>query len=133
MLKTQLDDEFAAHIKDGLKGIRGLAEALGIFRSPGVPPLALPTVLSAKEYNKKLIQCTFPREMFTDGGVQYPEGTVLWFNSADYEFRAFTADPASMTNEVLFRDGSSETWYVNGRARFFMRIFQTYSGIEVPT
>ena len=132
LLASPLADVYSLHIVDGLKGIRDLCEALGVFRSSAVSVLNLQIAapLPAREHNERLMAATYPKERFLTSA--FPQGTVLWMQDGNLsEYRAFLDDHNSMSNLCLFREGSSESWYVNGRARFFMCIFQTREGVEV--
>jgi len=120
------------HIDDGLTGIQRMCEQLGIFRSPVVLAIRAPVqALSAKDHNVQLLQSTFPKEAFT--AVRFPAGAVLWWEDPVLsQCKAHVVpDASSMANEVFFREGAWESWYVNGRCRFWMRIFATPEGIEV--
>ena len=132
MLTSSLRDDYLVHIDDGLHGIQRICEGLGAFRSSVVKTLRIQDVLQPVDHNKQLLRSTFPKESFAE--CRFPAGTVLWFDDPNvgHVFKAQLADPTTMTNEFLFKDGSWESWYVNGRCRFFMRIFLAREGIEVP-
>ena len=94
---------------------------------------ALPTqvaVLSPREHNRQIMATTFPKEALTE--ARFPAGTVLWFDdpAIGEVYRAEHVDPNTLTNNVLFQSGKCESWYVNARCRFFMRVFHTHEGIE---
>ena len=131
-LKSVLRDDYDLHIDDGLAGIQRICEQLGIFRGSVVLAIRAPVQeLSPKDHNAQLLQSTFPKEAFT--AVRFPAGTVLWWDDpviSNHKAK-IVSDPSSMSNEVLFREGAYESWYVNGRCRFWMRIFLTPEGIEV--
>ena len=67
--------------------------------------------------------------------VEWPTGCVPWFRDLrliDNHTAFHVPDVNSMTDGSLFMGATTETWYVNGRCRFFMRILRTPQGIEVP-
>ena len=131
MLESSLADVYALHISDGLQGIERVLTGIGVFRCSVVPKLSIKQQVSPQEHNRQLVLAAFPKEGFTE--VRFPAGTVLWHDdpSIGHAYRAEHDDPTSMTNERLFREGSCETWFVNGRCRFFMRLFWSHDGIEV--
>ena len=124
VLKSVLRDDYDLHIDDGLAGIQRICEQLGIFRGSVVLANRAPVQeLSPKDHNAQLLQSTFPKEAFT--AVRFPAGTVLWWDDPviSHHKAKIVSDPSSMSNEVLFREGAYESWYVSGRCRFWMRIF----------
>ena len=131
MLESSLGGVYALHISDGLQGIERVLTGIGVFRCSVVPKLSIKQQVSPQEHNRQLVLAAFPKEGFTE--VRFPAGTVLWHDdpSIGHAYRAEHDDPTSMTNERLFREGSCETWFVNGRCRFFMRLFLSREGIEV--
>lgn len=131
-MTSVLRKDYDLHIDDGLTGIQRMCEQLGVFRSSVVLAIRAPVqALSAKDHNVQILQSTFPKEAFT--AVRFPAGTVLWWEDPVLsQCKAHVvSDASSMANEVLFREGAWESWYVNGRCRFWMKIFLTREGIEV--
>ena len=64
-----------------------------------------------------------------------PSGTVPWFMIPElmdnYECSRVD-DVKAMTNSCLFKVGTSESWYVQGGLRFFIKFFVNYQGaVEV--
>lgn len=124
-MKSVLREDYNLHIDDGLTGIQRMCEQLGVFRSSAVLAIRAPVqALSAKDHNVQILQSTFPKEAFT--AVRFPAGTVLWWEDPVLsQCKAHVvSDASSMANEVLFRESAWESWYVNGRCRFWMRIFR---------
>ena len=119
MLESSDAEVYALHISDGLQGIERVLTGIGVFRCSVVPKLSIKQQVSPQEHNRLLVLAAFPKEGFTE--VRFPAGTVLWHDdpSIGHAYRAEHDDPTSMTNERLFREGSCETWFVNGRCRFF--------------
>ena len=131
MLESSLGGVYALHISDGLQGIERVLTGIGLFRRSVVPKLSIKQQGSPQEHNRQLVLAAFPTECITE--VRFPAGTVLWHDdpSIGHAYRAEHDEPTSMTNERLFRDGSPETWFVDGRCKCFMRFFVFREGIEV--
>ena len=132
MLVSVLRDTYLLHVDDGLNGIQRVCEQLGLFRLSAVRGLRVEVECSPEEHNTQVINAAWPKEAFKS--CRFPAGTVVWYDDPvlGRNFRASAViDPAAMSNSDLFREGSNETWFVNGRCRFFMRAFQSPEGIEV--
>ena len=132
MLVSPLRETYLLHVDDGLNGIQRVCEQLGLFRISAVKSLHVEVECSPEEHNTQVINATWPQANFKS--CRYPAGTVVWYCDPflGRTCRATAvSDPAAMKNSDLFREGSNETWFVNGRCRFFMRIFQSPEGIEV--
>ena len=125
MLVSPLRETYLLHVDDGLNGIQRVCEQLGLFRLAAVRSLRVEVECSPEEHNTQVINATWPKEAFMS--CRFPAGTVVWYDDPvlGRNFRASAViDPAAMRN-------SNETWFVNGRCRFFMRVFQSFEGIEV--
>ena len=122
------------HIEDGFTGLTRTAERLGLMVRPGVSRslgLAVVQELSPEQHNTQLMNSVYTKERFNDAA--FPAGTVLWFRDPVLGLKKATQvnDVAAMRDSCFFQQNSSETWYVNGRVRFFCKVMRTYRGVEV--
>jgi len=118
-------------------GLARTAEKLGVFVRPGVPTslgLSLPKALPPKEHNAQLLNSMYGKERLMDS--QFPSGTVLWYEDPVLGEKPGSRvnDVASMRDSCFFKeDAVEEAWYVNGRARFYVKIIKSQRGLEVAS